>query len=73
MKIGGRKKADQGITYMQALTKAVDNGDDEKEDKASFTEPMLLTVVTIEKEESRNGVSTTWSLSLYPKEPQEPE
>jgi hypothetical protein len=42
------KKVDQGITYIQALTKVVDD-DDEKEEKARFTEPMLFTVVTIEK------------------------
>jgi hypothetical protein len=66
------KKVDQGITYIQALTKVVDV-DDEKEDKARFTEPMLFTVVTIEKKNKQNDVSTTWSLSLYPKEPQEPE
>jgi hypothetical protein len=42
------KKVDQGITYVQALTK-VDDDDDEKEDKARFTEPMLFTIFTIEK------------------------
>jgi hypothetical protein len=42
------KKVDQGITYVQALTK-VDDDDDEKENKTHFTEPMLFTVVTIEK------------------------
>jgi hypothetical protein len=42
------KKVDQGITYVQALMK-VDGDDDEKEDKARFTEPMLFTVITIEK------------------------
>ena len=39
------KKVDQGITYVQALTKV----DDEKRDTARFTEPMLFTVVTIAK------------------------
>jgi hypothetical protein len=42
------KKVDQGIMYLQALTK-VDGNDDEKEDKARFTKPMLFTVVTIDK------------------------
>ena len=38
------KKVDQGITYVQALTKV----DGEKRDRAHFTEPMLFTVITIE-------------------------
>jgi hypothetical protein len=58
------KKVDQGITYVQALTK-VDDGDDdddEKEDKARFTEPMLFTVVTIDK---KNRELTSARLGVF--------
>jgi hypothetical protein len=58
--------------YIQALM-MVDDTDDEKEDKAHFTEPMLFIVVTNRKEESRIHVGTTWRISLYPTGTLEPE